>query len=213
MIFEGKTLAERTAVVGASEETLKAPSRSCNSWSSSVANLFPGLRAENQGGRSHCASTWSTLGTQVLIFSLLPLNLRAHHLLHLFRFGCRKEKGRGQGKPTSQKKKARGRRSNRNKLSRLFLLPYKQKKNKMKMTMKLKIPRKLVRCKLSIYHGHVFFCVWPNPGKRRVALVCTWEWVNRLLCMWMPRIDMNLDWKKNGPRSSRRSRSTSLCAT
>jgi len=44
------------------------------------------------------------LGTQVLIFSLLPLNLRAHHLLHLFRFGCRKEKGRGQGKPTSQKK-------------------------------------------------------------------------------------------------------------
>ena len=105
MIFEGKTLAERTAVVDASEETLKAPSWSCNSWSSSVANLFPGLRAENQGGRSHCASTWSTLGTQVLIFSLLPLNLRAHHLLHLFRFGCRKEKGRGQGKPTSQKKK------------------------------------------------------------------------------------------------------------
>lgn len=104
MIFEGKTLAERTAVVDASEETLKAPSWSCNSWSSSVANLFPGLRAENQGGRSHCASTWSTLGTQVLIFSLLPLNLRAHHLLHLFRFGCRKEKGRGQGKPTSQKK-------------------------------------------------------------------------------------------------------------
>lgn len=108
MIFEGKTLAERTAVVGASEETLKAPSWSCNSWSSSVANLFPGLRAENQGGRSHCASTWSTLGTQVLIFSLLPLNLRAHHLLHLFRFGCRKEKGRGQGKPTSQKKKGKG---------------------------------------------------------------------------------------------------------
>lgn len=213
MIFEGKTLAERTAVVGASEETLKAPSRSCNSWSSSVANLFPGLRAENQGGRSHCASTWSTLGTQVLIFSLLPLNLRAHHLLHLFRFGCRKEKGRGQGKPTSQKKKQGEEGQKGTSWAVCFCCPTSKRRTRWRWRWSWRSRGSWWGVSWVYTMAMFLFCVWPNPGKRRVALVCTWEWVNRLLCMWMPRIDMNLDWKKNGPRSSRRSRSTSLCAT
>lgn len=72
MVFEGKSLGERSDFVDASEETLKAPSWSCNSCSSSVAKLSTGLRGENQGGRSRCASTWPTLGTQIFFVAFKP---------------------------------------------------------------------------------------------------------------------------------------------